>query len=338
MADNREAGLEALCASTMPAPEMKTYFEATGHNVPDAVDVWICDAGLDPKTVIPGIPKAYEQGALEGRALYVLGVLPNWQLPAFKAIFKNCGRIEQCPNLIDLQSGGVFRWVTMSTAKEAAVVLETLNGMTLAGKVLRICRALPPGATFVFSEEYPLEKFLEWQISPPGTRSEASAPTPPAVEHQPFLTVQPPTPTTSHAHPMPSDAQEQHLPAVSEGSTVSSGSSPAKHGTTDGFVPHVVSWANIVKTAREEKGDSIDGAKAQGKPPGTAPRLHPVGRIPNVNNSGPAESMAEQMRVVFLLDIPERLTLTHISDAIKEGSLVSKSQSRTTLPQRAFRC
>jgi hypothetical protein len=33
--------------------------------------------------------------------------------------------------------------------------------------------------------------------------------------------------------------------------------------------------------------------------------------------------MAEQMRVVFILNLPQNMTLADISDAIKEGSVVS---------------
>lgn len=344
MADNGEAGIEAESSSietesssmkteapsTRPAPEMKSFADTMGSNDPEIRDVWICNDGIHHDTCIPGVPKVFEASVLEGRALYVLGVLPNWQLPAFQAIFKDCGRIVQCPNLIDIDAEGVFRWVVMSTAEEAEYVLKHINGMSLAGRVLRVCRALPPGASLVFHQGLSIENFImNWEVNLLNLESKPSTPTPPPSAKSPALTIQPPTPQASHAHPQPTAATEpqaRRLTPVSEGSNLSRSSSPAKHGTTDGFMPQTVTWANVVKAAKEEQGD-FSIKPHLGKLPGSAPRLNPVGRIPNVNNTRPAESMAEQMRVVFLLNVPDSLTVADISHAVREGSLVSQSNN-----------
>jgi hypothetical protein len=54
-----------------------------------------------------------------------------------------------------------------------------------------------------------------------------------------------------------------------------------------------------------------------------APRLRPIGRIPSIAESR-EEPQVEQSRLVFLLGLPQNITLEDVSDAVREGPLVSK--------------
>lgn len=79
-----------------------------------------------------------------------------------------CGKIDKCPSIIDLNSEETFRWVIMKTAKEANIVLEARNGMSLPyrGKewTIWICKALPPGKNFVLGGNWPLERFFKGDV------------------------------------------------------------------------------------------------------------------------------------------------------------------------------
>jgi len=81
------------------------------------------------------------------------------------------------------------------------------------------------------------------------------------------------------------------------------------------FITQAASWANIAGSVGEEvKTIDIRSEKA-------VPRLNPVGRIPSVTGVGrrASESMVDQMRLVFLLNIPHNITIADVSNAIKEG-------------------
>jgi hypothetical protein len=305
-----------------------SYQEATGHAHPDGPDIWISSGGIDSFNVLPGMPKVYLKDVLEGRALYVLGVPLNWQLPAFKEIFRNCGEVLKCPCVIDINSEQVFRWVIMNTPEEAAAAMRDLDGLQLLGQSVHLCRALPPGATFIFREDYPLKEFLKWHMNPPPitTQGVHSDPIIPALPQQPVaVVIQPPTPASVHANatqPDDDDDDKQQPPAVLQPKNpVKQGAKHTIVNIDDDFVPQAVSWANIVSA---RGGPRTMDMRAQSKPAGSNPRLQTIGRIPSINRTQVAETVAEQMRVVFLLDIPKHVTLTNISDAIKEGSLVGK--------------
>lgn len=305
---------------------MISYQEATGDTHPDGPDVWISRAGLDSFNVLPGMPKLYQEDVLEGRALYALGVPHNWQVQAFKGLFKNCGEALKCPCVIDVRSEQVFRWVIMSTPEEAAAALRDLNGLQLEGHIVRFCRALPPGATFFFSEEYPLKEFLKWNLSPPCLTTQGGIHNDPIIPGLPkqhvAVVIRPPTPAPTHAHPERPNDHKQPPPAVLQPTNlVKKDTRMTVASLNDDFVPQAVSWANIVSARACPR--TVD-LKTQSKPAGSTPRLQTVGRIPAVTRTQAAEPLTEQMRVVFLLDIPKHITLTNISNAIKEGSLVSK--------------
>lgn len=315
-------------AGPLQVPQLISFEDATGDRHPDGPDVWLSTLGIKASDVLPGMPMPYLQDVLDSRALYALGVPHDWQVLAFKEIFRHCGEVIKCPCVIDLKSEQVFRWVIMGSSEEAAAVLRDINGLQLAGEIVRFCRALPPGAAFTFSEEYPLYEFLKWDLKPPALTTQGSGlhdPIIPVMPQPVAVVIQPPTPATIHAHPAHPDIQEEQPPAVLQPTSL-----PRQElrlttsSLADDFVPQAVTWANIVR-AREGTGATNGSlSKTAMKLPGSGPRLSTVGRIPSFTRPRVVETLAQQMRVVFLLKIPHHVTLTNISDAVKEGSLVSR--------------
>lgn len=299
--------------------------------------MWISSIGLDLATLIPGMPTAYMQDVLEGRALYVLGIPPYWKTPMLKDIFKNCGRAIKCPTIIDFKSEQVFRWVVMASPEETDVVLRDMNGLKLGEETVRFYRALPPGSNLVFSEEYPLEKFLKWELKPPShdIPDDHDNPILSAVPTAPVaVVVEPPTPKTVRGTAPAQEEEDKPRSPPEVLKPIDRPSSAARFraevNPDDDFVPQAVTWANIVKARGGPVNVDLNPTHRRA---GNAPRLQTFGRIPPVNRSPatsrpPTEAMARQMRVVFLLDLPYNVTLTNISDAIKEGSLVSKNPIR----------
>ncbi|RDW82724.1 hypothetical protein BP6252_03836 [Coleophoma cylindrospora] len=92
-------------------------------------------------------------------------------------------------------------------------------------------------------------------------------------------------------------------------------------------------WANVLGQPSSPGHSRIDigPVRHRAKPSSTPRRLLSVGRIPEVDNirsvresSGEVEELQdEQMRVVFLLNLPQSITVTDISDAIREGPICS---------------
>ncbi|RDW76050.1 hypothetical protein BP5796_06871 [Coleophoma crateriformis] len=92
-------------------------------------------------------------------------------------------------------------------------------------------------------------------------------------------------------------------------------------------------WADVLGQPSSPSHSRIDIAPERHRAkPSTAPRrLVSVGRIPEVedirsireSSEETEESQDEQMRVVFLLNLPQTITVTNISDAIKEGPICS---------------
>lgn len=273
------------------------------------------------------MPKAYLQDVLESRALYALGVPLDWQMAAFKQIFSNCGEVLKSPCVIDLKSKEIFRWVIMSSSEEADVILRNMNGLSLAGETIHFCRALPPGATFVFSEEYPLLEFLKWDVKAPviDTQGAHNNPILPALPQQPIAVfIQPPTPKTGHAHPAsPDEDKTPRAPIVLQPTNLLTEDTDCTVITfgSDDYVPQAASWAKIVGA---RGGARVMDRNPQHKPASSAPRPQTINRIPAVIRARTDEPLALQMRLVFLLNVPKEVTLTVISDSIKEGSVVSK--------------
>jgi hypothetical protein len=102
------------------------------------------------------------------------------------------------------------------------------------------------------------------------------------------------------------------------------------------FVPISTSWANIASAANP----STSIVELHPTRP-VSSRLQPVGRIPSVvrserHNVVSAESQSEQMRVVFLLNLPNNLTLQDVSNGVQEGPLVQIAFGFDELEQAKF--
>lgn len=306
----------------MAPPKLTSYLEATGDGSPDGRHVWLTEAGMNVAKVVPGIPPAFEKEILESRALYVVGVPQSWQLLAFKQLFKACGTVDKCPCIIDLEAEQTFRWVIMSTEDEANTVMQRIDGMLLQGNTIRVCKALPPGDSFILSDEYPLERFLQWGWDSGRDPAEAGTvhghPAPPATQQQ----LAPTSSQPASSQPASSQPASSHPASSQPAAPEVKISAPATvQPAPDGFVTQAASWANIARAARG--GSLTVDLHPESRPLNSAPRLHPVGRIPSISSTGNIEPMAEQMRVVFILNLPQNMTLADISDAIKEGSVVS---------------
>jgi len=94
-------------------------------------------------------------------------------------------------------------------------------------------------------------------------------------------------------------------------------SSPAPTTSDQPFIPVAASWASIASAANP----STNVVELHPQRAVSGHRLQPIGRIPSVVRTE-AESQAEQMRVVFLLNLPNNITLQDVSNAVKEGPLV----------------
>jgi hypothetical protein len=92
--------------------------------------------------------------------------------------------------------------------------------------------------------------------------------------------------------------------------------------TPDPFISQAVSWANIASQTQTLPQDRIINVQATPK----RARLTPVGRIPKIsrvrNTTANLEPLAEQKRVILLLNLPNNIQLKDISDAVREGPLV----------------
>lgn len=110
--------------------------------------------------------------------------------------------------------------------------------------------------------------------------------------------------------------------STTEKSTNSDATAAPATTTPAPFVPISTSWANIASAANPNTG-IVELHPTRPVPS----RLQPVGRIPSVvrserHNIVIPESQAEQMRVVFLLNLPNNLSLQDVSNGVQEGPLV----------------
>ena len=291
--------------ATTEAPPLVSYAQATGHVAVSGTHVWISQAGMRVSRVIPCIPAEYSTECEAGRAIYVIGVPRDWQLPAFKAILSGYGDVDKCPTIIDVKSEDTFRWVIMRTYIEAEKVLRIVNGMKFQARVLLVCKAIHPGENARLADMVTLEHFFGKHIL---ASSRASI---------------------AHNHPRKDEAKSSagHASPILPEQSVALKGEPEDLTTiipevaTKEFNIQAVSWAKIAGTV-SPKSRTID-LHPDHKPAVTVPRLQPVGRIPSVASIQGAEAMTEQMRVIFLLNLPQTMTLQDISNAIEEGPLMS---------------
>ncbi|CAD6442326.1 c5bd23e4-9ba9-4f65-bbce-c118357da4df [Sclerotinia trifoliorum] len=119
------------------------YSVATGIYSPEGKDVYITHANIRPSTHVPGIPSPYSQEQLERRALYISGIPPEWQTPAFRRIFQIYGTVEKCPIIFDLASQSTFRFVVMQTREECLRARDSVHGFVLERHMIFTAEALP---------------------------------------------------------------------------------------------------------------------------------------------------------------------------------------------------
>jgi len=340
--------------SFSPAPEMELVDNIMrerfgGH------DTWITEEYLDVDRCIPGIPAAYKQEQQENRAVYVKGLLHGWRSEAFETLVENFGTIEKSPCLISFKSEHTFRWAIMATAEDAEMLLNGMHWMDFHGLRLTTAMAGPPGRTVhlltprpqLLKPPYtPLHSFgaqlIHGHPSPApytnprettkeGTLLLAEYATPTAKTRSVALLKEfTPSPRAPEFNPSSSAAvtpgepsrhsRDEIIIKIDPSSDTEEEAIPASPPAAP-FIPLATSWANIASAANPST--SIVELRHTRSVSG---RLRSVGRIPNVvrseRYSENQESLAEQMRVVFLLNLPNNLTLQDVSNGVQEGPLV----------------
>lgn len=81
------------------------------------------------------------------------------------------------------------------------------------------------------------------------------------------------------------------------------------------------SWANIAAPSSNESHNLVFNLHPENKPTSSAPRVQ--ARVsPNVVAHQHGESLEEQMRTVLIFNLPNNITLTDVSEAIREGPVL----------------
>ncbi|TAQ87483.1 hypothetical protein B7494_g4181 [Chlorociboria aeruginascens] len=334
---SEEAALNALETSmTTPAGPLTSFSELMGDTSRAAQDIWLSDTGMSLSRIIAAIPPPYATEVYEGRALYVVGVPHSWKRSQFVRLFFDYAKIEKAPTVIDTTSEDTFRWLIVRSKEEAERIMDTFADFELNGVALKVCRALLPGRHLLLGNRITLDHLC----SLPKNQEEASTvhghPSPPQIRlqapEQPEVSQQPQAPEE-----LETTEQPQLSPAAGGGcSPPLPPLAPFPEDEPEPVVPKVVkppspifitqaaSWANIASAATPDS-RTID-LHPENRITSSGPRLHPIGRIPSVSSSRVTvqqEPMVEQIRVVFILNIPETLNLVDVSNAIKEGPICS---------------
>ena len=324
-------------------------------------DTWITEEYLDVDRCIPGIPTAYKQEQQENRAVYVKGLPHGWRNEPFETLIENFGTIEKAPCLISFASEHTFRWAIMATAEDADMLLNGMHWMNFHGLHLTTSMAAPAGRTLhllssrtaaqlptpsstpfqgfgahtMHGQPYPApntdprEKTKETvsftEYATPTTRARPVAlpkeftPSPRAPEFNPSSNA-----ATTSAEPSRLSRDEIIIRIEPSSDTEEEEEEEAIPASPPAapFVPLATSWANIASAANP----STNIVELRPSRRSASGRLRSVGRIPNVvrteRYSDNGESQADQMRVVFLLNLPNNLTLQDVSNGVQEGPVV----------------
>ena len=281
-------------------------------------DVWVSDCGMRVREVVPCLPEQY--ASVSDRALYVIGVPFLWTCKEFKIIFHRLGTIESTPCITDMTSKETFRWIVMSSKNEARVAMDTMHHIPFEREKLRICRALKTGfnMSLVWNgwrpemygmtvDEVTQLRVQHGSISP---QSNMVA-TPNKVR-----TIAPIDASSngSEAKKVISSSNSiekldvKDEPRVEDEASTEAAAAPLKTG----------SWANIAGIAAGNTKTIDLHPEHRIK----ASVLHPLARVSNAKESY-IEPVVDQMRVVMVLNIPKTITLDDISDAVREGAVVS---------------
>lgn len=283
-------------------------------------EAWFSWCGLPGDRVIPAIPVKYHRYQQEGRVLYVKG-FPSRKTPKeVRDFFSIYGRVDKCVTIVDMVSGFSFRWVIMLDANHIRRIQWSVHGLMVDDKdddgndrtfVLRVC----------------LAEGCQHFVMSPRTNVDRAMNGDPALEYSVDRVDSSKSPPVRPKYP-PRESKEE-VPPRREASIAAQEKSGAKTPdiivtkAPEEFVTRAETWARIARGAN---------------PASSAVNLHP--QVATIARARPraesrtkpgfriyrrleTEQMIEQMRVVFLLDLPKNLKLQDVSDAVREGALRS---------------
>jgi hypothetical protein len=343
--------------------------EVGGHNT------WITEETLHTGCCIPAIPAAYRREQQEERAVQVQGIPPGWQHRPFKLLVQNFGEVEKVACLISFGSKDTFRWAIMATAEEAENLLIGMHEMMFQGGCLATSMALPPGRTIHLLQPLSHAP-ARVPRTPPYTPHHGLGTSAISGHSSPVLSVDPKEKGNENVPPVgdfsipavkaksvaipkeftPSPRAPEFAPAsciasiskealrplstfalsATEQYPISDSQAEPAPGPEKRFVPLASSWATVASAANPST--NVVELRPTRSVPG---RLRPVGRIPSVvrterRNAPIPELQSEKMRVVFLLNLPNNLTLQDVSNGVQEGPLVQISFGFDEVEQARF--
>ncbi|CAL3972343.1 unnamed protein product [Diplocarpon coronariae] len=306
----------------VPAPVLTRWNDLVRTNDKEGDDTWVTNAPLDIRYHVPGIPLEYAAEERAGVALYVNGFPFGVTSSVFRDLFMPFGKVTKSPTVISLTTRQTFRWIIMRHTDDAEDALNALHGSVHeCGSHLLITKAWKSGQMVLLAGQKATGGDTRQGRAVevyPTTHRHPSPPAPASVK--PLL---PPIPRVVVPRLLPREA-----PAAETDKKRSSSSGAFKESTVVPVTPAIVeppepaklsSWANIASASDPQT--TIIELRPQHKSSHAAPRLNPVGRIPSIVHSR-EEPLGEQMRLVFLLNLPQSITLVDVSNAIQEGPLV----------------
>ncbi|KAG9241983.1 hypothetical protein BJ878DRAFT_556693 [Calycina marina] len=325
------------------APVLQTVY-SLGFTEAWAQHYYVTNECLSPRSHVPGIPPRYELEAREGRALYIRGIPPQAKSQFVTGLFRRFAPVMYDVCVMDNTSHEIFRWIITRSSDAVVQLLGILAGNVIKWneygmgepRMIYVCPTWRPGTTFVATADFTVESLLEqlWlSRAPPeednylyghflenseytkeeiprlagrlqvygvhedmfeeGTSDNENDDVDDAGESPLAQAVAPPTHRAFEVEPV--------LPAT-----------PATTVATP-----ATTWAKITGAVVDKKMINI---KHENKAVGPAPRILAAGHATTIGRTEPAD---QQMRTVLLLNLPPNTTITNISDAISEGSLVA---------------
>jgi hypothetical protein len=313
-------------------------------------DFWMTASRLKVARDSPCIPRPYEVEDEELRVLYITGLPNGMKRQEVLDLFAPYANIEKVVVLYSFYHD-TFRWLVFRTDDEADAFKKKFNGATYKDTQLQVIRQSLVEERRTTSIIFKGESMEDWnfngglqelqdqldavwlqEIMEGGMEMQR----PVAGLDGPLSEQQ-----TVHGHPEPStpvranedstladdESGTAGVPKIEVSATETAVSTPASaatavHTPLNNFVTQATSWANIVNASNlANRSIDTNPTNRERRPS----RLNSVGRIPTVAaiRAANAESEKELMRVVFLIDIPNNITLQMVSDAIHEGPLRS---------------
>lgn len=238
----------------------------------------------------------------------------------FRSLFDPFGSVQVSPVLISLPTGDVFRWVVVNNAQIATAVKMAMHGSVVDAEPLVVCGALRPGRTL-----WLLGKEVEGDDERLGLGTVHGHPSPPpqaraAPKKMPVpRMLQPVVVAPTSVLPRIREHDENFAPNSEPGAMQASPDDSTETIVQVGaplaaIAPPTSSWANIA-SASDPETRVINLHPTHRVRSG--PRLHPAGRIPSPHSN--EEPMIEQGRLIFLLSLPNNISLADITSAIREG-------------------